>query len=384
MTAARQLRLRNRRSPAPGAYVIFNWMLLLVPASLVLAYLVHPPPLVLFVAAVLGIVPLAEWIRRATEQMAEALGPAIGGLLNVTFGNMAELLLAVFILLEGHASVVKAQITGSIIGNGLLGLGLAIVVGSWGRERQKFNRASAGQLSSLLILSVVALMVPALFDYTERDIFRSADAGRLDNKLSLGVSVVLIIVYVANLVYTLVTHRDVFRSGHREEEAGAEPAEAMAESWPMWKSLAVLVVGTALTAWEAELVSGALTPSASALGLSTFFLGITVLAVIGNAAEYVAAVYFARKDRMTLVMSITVGSSIQVALLVAPLLVILSHFIGRPMNLVFTNPLELIAIASVAFTVNSIAQDGETTWFEGVLLLAVYAVFVLAFLFVVP
>lgn len=363
--------------------MIFNWMLLLVPASLVLAYLVHAPPLVVFVAAILGIVPLAEWIRRATEQMAQALGPAIGGLLNVTFGNMAELLLAVFILLEGNASVVKAQITGSIIGNGLLGLGLAIVVGSWGRERQKFNRASAGQLSSLLILSVVALMVPALFDYTERDIFRSGDAGRLDDKLSLGVSVVLILVYVANLVYTLVTHRDVFRSGHREEEADAEPAEAMADPWPMWKSLAVLVVGTALTAWESELVSGALTPSASALGLSTFFLGITVLAVIGNAAEYVAAVYFARKDRMTLVMSITVGSSIQVALLIAPLLVILSHLIGRPMNLVFTNPLELIAIASVAFTVNSIAQDGETTWFEGVLLLAVYAVFVLAFLFVV-
>ncbi len=129
--------------------MIFNWMLLVVPASLVLAYLVHAPPLVVFGAAVLGIVPLAEWIRRATEQMANVLGPAIGGLLNVTFGNMAELLLAVFMLLQGNTAVVKGQITGSIIGNGLLGLGLAIVVGSWGRERQTFNRAKAGQLSSL-------------------------------------------------------------------------------------------------------------------------------------------------------------------------------------------------------------------------------------------
>lgn len=384
--------------------MIFNWMLLVVPASLVLAYLVHAPPLVVFGAAVLGIVPLAEWIRRATEQMAHVLGPAIGGLLNVTFGNMAELLLAVFMLLEGNTAVVKGQITGSIIGNGLLGLGLAIVIGSWGRERQKFNRASAGQLSSLLILSVIALMVPALFNYTERDIVRSASAGRLDEKLSLGVSVVLILVYVANLVYTLITHRDVFRSAHSHEDSTAghsgtsghdakhtdagrgavAPGKGTAVAWPMWKSLGVLLVGTALTAWESEIVSGALTPAAGALGLSTFFVGVIVLAVVGNAAEYAAAIYFARKDRMTLVMGVTVGSSVQVALLVTPVLVLLSHFLGRPMNLVFTNPLELIAIASVAFSVNAIAQDGETTWFEGVLLLAVYALFVLAFLFVTP
>ncbi|MGI8508204.1 MAG: calcium/proton exchanger [Gemmatimonadaceae bacterium] len=385
--------------------MIFNWMLLVVPASLVLAYLVHAPPLVVFGAAVLGIVPLAEWIRRATEQMANVLGPAIGGLLNVTFGNMAELLLAVFMLLQGNTAVVKGQITGSIIGNGLLGLGLAIVVGSWGRERQKFNRAKAGQLSSLLILSVIALMVPALFNYTERDIVRSASAGRLDEKLSLGVSVVLILVYVANLVYTLITHRDVFRSAHTDEDGSSSQAETnghavrrsdaarkaavapdpgAAAAWPMWKSLGVLLVGTALTAWESEIVSGALTPAAGALGLSTFFMGVIVLAVIGNAAEYAAAIYFARKDRMTLVMGVTVGSSVQVALLVAPVLVLLSYFLGRPMNLVFTNPLELIAIASVAFSVNAIAQDGETTWFEGVLLLAVYALFVLAFLFVTP
>ncbi len=170
-----------------------------------------------------------------------------------------------------------------------------------------------------------------------------------------------------------MTHRDVF--------AFEEP-EANAKAWPVWVSIGVLVLGTALTAWEAELVSGALDQTATQLGMSTFFLGVFVLAVVGNAAEYVAAIYFARRDRMGLVISITVGSTIQVALLVAPILVIVSHFMGHPMNLVFDNPLELIAIAAVSFAVNAIAEDGETTWFEGVLLLAVYVVLGMAFFFV--
>ena len=364
--------------------MIFNWMLLLVPLSLALAYIGHVPPLVIFVVAILAIIPLAEWIRRATEQLAHVLGPAVGGLLNVTFGNVAELLLAVFVLLAGNETVVKGQITGSIIGNGLLGLGLAVVVGSWGRERQTFNRASAGRLSSLLLLSVIALMLPALFDYMVRDVVRSTRPGELDERLSLGVSVVLILVYAANLMYTLVTHRDSFRSAHEGSATAEDHHRQAAAPWPVRRAVAVLVVGTALTAWESEIISGALGSAATALGLTPYFLGIVVLAVIGNAAEYAAAVYFARQDRMTLVMGITVGSSIQVALLVAPILVLLSFFLGRPMNLVFADPLELIAVASVAFGVNAIAQDGESNWFEGVLLLAVYALFVLAFLFVRP
>jgi Ca2+:H+ antiporter len=364
--------------------MIFRWLLLVVPLSLALTYLVHAPPLVQFAAAMAGIIPLAEWIRRATDHLARTLGSAIGGLLNVTFGNVAELLLAVFVLLDGHADVVKGQITGSIIGNGLLGLGVAVVVGSWGREKQRFNRASAGGLSSLLILSVIALLLPALFNLTERHAVGAATTSHLDERLSLGVSVVLLLVYAANLVYTLVTHRDVF-AAREEDDASEEEHGAESEApWPVWRALAVLLGGTAFVAWEAEIVSSALTEAAGALGVTTFFLGVIVLAVIGNASEYLAAAYYARKNRMTMAMSITVGSSIQVALLVAPLLVILSYFLGRPMNLVFANPLELIAIASVAFIVNAIAQDGETTWFEGVLLLAVYALFVLAFYFVVP
>jgi Ca2+:H+ antiporter len=270
-------------------------------------------------------------------------------------------------------------ITGAIIGNSLLGLGLAIVVGTFGRPIQKFNRASAGRLSSLLILAVIALITPALFDYTERDVSGVEHATVLDEKLSLGVAVVLILVYVANLVYSLVTHRDVFSDADE-----THPHESIPDIWPLGKTLGVLVGATVITAIEAELVSGALEATSAALGVTTFFLGVTVLAVVGNAAEYVSAVYFARKDRMDLVMNITVGSTIQIALLVAPVLVLVSYFMGRPMDLVFGNPLELIAIAGVAFAVNTIAHDGETTWFEGVLLLAVYVLLGIAFFYVTP
>ncbi|MEO6871672.1 MAG: calcium/proton exchanger [Chthoniobacterales bacterium] len=355
--------------------MIFTWLLLLVPLALGLHYLLHIGPIWTFGCAVLAIIPLAEWIRRATEQLAHRVGPAVGGLLNVTFGNTAELILALFVLTTGETGVVKGQITGSIIGNSLLGLGLAILVGSWGRERQCFKRERGGLLSSLLILVMIALLVPALFDYTERGLFAKADVTRLDEQLSLGVAVVLIAVYVLNLLYTLVSHRDVF-AFERSEEAAA------AKAWPLWQSLGVLLAATAFTAWEAELISGALTETSARIGISTFFLGVFVLAVVGNAAEYVAAIYFARRDRMGLVLSITVGSTIQVALLVAPILVIVSHFMGHPMNLVFDNPLELIAIAAVTFAVNAIAADGETTWFEGVLLIAVYVVLGMAFFLV--
>ena len=355
-------------------------LLLLVPLSLALGYVVHAPPLWVFAAAIVAVVPLAEWIRRATEQMARLAGPAIGGLLNVTLGNVAELIIALFVLAAGHADVVKGQITGALIGSGLLGLGMSVVVGGWGRERQTFGREHAGLLSSLLILSVIALLTPALFDYTERGVYGVRDPRAADDRLSLGVSVVMIVVYVANLLYTLVTHRCVFELPPEDEEAGG----GHGARWPLWKALAVLLVATAFVALEAELISGALEPTGARLGLSPFFLGVIVLAVVGNAAEYISALYFARRDRMGLVLTITVGSTIQIALLTAPLLVLLSHAFGHPMNLVFANPLELVAIAGVAFAVNAIAHDGETTWFEGLLLIAVYAILALAFYYVVP
>jgi Ca2+:H+ antiporter len=352
--------------------VALRWLLALVPVSLLLGWVVHPGPIWVFLTAVVAIVPLADLVRQATEELAHETGSAIGGLLNVTFGNAAELILALFVLAEGHVEVVKAQITGSLIGNSLLGLGLAILVGSIGRQHQRFSRERAGLVSSLLTLSVIALLVPALFDHTERQLGASG-ASLLDERLSLGVAAILIAVYAAHLVYRLVTHRDVF--------AIDEAAGGSRRRWSLALSLAVLVAATALVAAESELVSASLEATAGRLGLSTFFLGIVVLAIVGNAAEYVAAVYFARRDRMDLVITLTAGSSIQVALLTAPLLVFVSRLFARPMTLVFENPLELIAVAAAAITVRSIAADGESTWFEGALLLAVYAVLALAFFF---
>ena len=350
--------------------------LALIPLSLALAHF-GAPPVWVFVGAAAAIMPLADWIRRGTEHVAARAGQAVGGLLNVTFGNAAELILALFVLSAGKPEVVKATITGSIVSNSLLGLGLAILVGSWGREKQVFQRERAGLLASLLILSVIALLLPAFFDITERRLRGASTAGHLDESLSLGVAVVLIIAYGANLIYTLVTHRDVFAAPKAEEKENAKPA-----GWPLWGAIAVLAAATGAVALEAEMVSGALEAASGALGLTPFFVGVMVLPLVGNSAEYFAAIYFARQDRMNLVMTIAVGSSIQIALFTAPVLVLVSYAMGRPMNLVFGNPLELIAVAGVAFAVNAIAQDGETTWFEGVLLLAVYALLGLAFYFV--
>ena len=356
--------------------MVWTALLVLVPIALGVHYLSDIGPLWTFVLGIAAIVPLAEWIRRGTEQIAHRTGAAIGGLLNATFGNTAELVLAIFVLLQGHESVVKAQITGSIIGNGLLGFGLAILAGSVGKRELKFNPERVGLLSSLLILVLIALLVPALFNYTERGIFASTDATRLDEKLSLSVAVVLLVVYAANLVYTLITHRDAF-AAHQTPGSDEQP-------WPVWRAIAVLVAATLGTAIMAELVSGALEDTAKRIGVSTFFLGVIVLAIVGNTAEYFSSIYFARQGRMGLVASITVGSTIQVALLVAPILVLVSHLVGTPMNLVFDNPLELVAVASVALVVNSITRDGEATWIEGALLIAVYVLLAFAFFFATP
>lgn len=360
---------------------MFIFMLVLIPISLVLAFLVNSSPVWVFLSSLLAIVPLAVWIRRGTEQIAFRTGPAIGSLLNISLGNAAELVLALFVLSAGHAEVVKGQITGSIIGNSLLGLGLAIIVGTWGKQNLKFNRDNAGLLSTLLMLVLIGLLLPAIFDFTERDIIKAPNAIALDETLSLAVSIVLILLYIGNLIYTLVTHHDVFSTKSEENE---KLPEEQGHRWSLGKSLLILFSATAVTALEAELVSGALEETAGMIGVTTFFLGVVILAVIGNAAEYVSAVYFARKGDMDFVMPITVGSTVQVALFVAPVLVLVSYMMGKPMDLVFNNPIELVAIAAVAFAVNAISKDGEVTWFEGALLLGVYILLAIAFFLVTP
>ncbi len=347
-------------------------LLLFIPLSVALAYF-HAPPTWVFATAIIAIIPLSDYIRIGTEEISHKVGSAIGGLLNVTFGNAPELILAIFILRAGEPEVVKAQITGAFIGNGLLGLGLAIVAGSIRREKQTFKKERASMLSAMLILCVIALLLPALFDFTVRHSPLAAEVASRSQQLSIGVAAVLIIIYVANLIYTLVTHRDIFAITDVEEPSTL--------NWSMPVSVGVLLLATAFTAVEAEMVSGALEATSKGWHLSTFFLGIIVLAVVGNIPEKASAIYFARQNRMGLVMTITVGSTIQIALLVAPLIVFFSLLTAHPMDLVFSNPLEMLSFAAVALAVNAISQDGETTWFEGVLLLGVYIMLAMAFFF---
>ena len=350
-------------------------LLVIAPVAPALSYFTSASPLWVFLAGAMAIAVLADWVRRATEHVASRAGAAVGGLLNISFGSLAELILAMFVLAAGKTEVVQAQITGSIIGTSLFGLGLAIMVGSIGREKQVFKRERAGQLSSLLILVVIALLLPAVFDFASRANSTNAHLALTDMELSIGVAIVLLALYGANLVYTLVTHRDVFASD--------EPSETE-DGWPLPVAIGVLIVATATISAEAHLVSTALEATSEELGLSSIFLGVIVLALVGTASDLFAASWFAYQGKMGLVLNICVGSAIQIALVVAPLLVLASLLIGHPLTLVFGSPLDLFAIAGTAFIVNAIAADGETTWFEGVLLVGVYVLFGLAFFFIAP
>jgi len=347
--------------------------LALVPLSLGLEF-AGAASVAVFLSSAGAVAVLAEWIRRATEQLAKYTGPAVGGLLIVSFGSIAELLLALFVLAKGGTAIVQAQITGSIIGTSLFGLGLAILVGGIGRERQTFSAARASLLSTLLILAVIALLLPAVFDYTGR-IEGGANHIRIsDEQLSLSASVVLLLLYCGNLCYTLVTHRGTFE----DDESHGKP------TWGLKTSLVIMVGATALVALEAELVSGVVEETARALGISMTFLGVIVLALVGTSADLFAASWFAYQNKIGLAINICVGSAIQIALVVAPLLVIISALMSQPMNLVFHNPRYLFAIAATAFVVSAIARDGETNWFEGLVLLGVYVLFGLGFFFTGP
>ena len=347
--------------------------LLFVPLSLVLNHFSLAAPPWVFLCGLIAIGVLADWVREGTEQVAAHAGSTIGSLLNVSFGNAAELVLALFVLSSAQTQVVQAQITGSIIGTTLLFLGIAALVAGLRPERQVFSQQQVGLLSTLLLLLAVAIMLPAVFHATERRMSPGANFSRLDENLSLGVSVVLLLLYGANLVYVLVSHRSIFACG-REDECGVP-------KWSLPVGLAVMVGATIGVAFEAEVVSARLAETAAQIGLSSVFMGVVVLALIGTVSDLFVAVSFARAGKMEIVLSLCLGSAIQIALVVAPVLVLVSWAIGHPMNLVFGSPLDLFAIASAAFIVRTIVADGETTWYEGFLLIGVYVLFALAFFF---
>jgi Ca2+:H+ antiporter len=342
--------------------------------------LAHAGPVVVFGAAALAVIPCAAVMGEATEAIAARTGPGIGGLLNVTFGNAPELIIAFFALLEGLQEVVKASIVGSIIGNILLVMGAAMVVGGWRREKQTFSRTAANAQSAMLMLALAALIFPAIFQLIHGGGLPGVGEERVDfgsdlEKLSFGVAIVLLLSYAAGLWFSLKTHRSVFNPFGDEDE------EEQAHHWPVKRAATYLAVSAVAVGLMSEILVGSISEASDEIGLSEFFVGVFIVAIVGNAAEHWVAVLVAAKDKMDLAVNIAIGSSAQIALFVAPLLVLLSFVVGPdPMALVF-NGYELGALLFAVLIANLVTQEGESNWFEGVQLLALYAVLGLVFYF---
>lgn len=345
--------------------------LVFIPIALVLEYVVHASPTWVFLTSGMAVIPLAGIMGRSTEYLAEHVGPGLGGLLNATFGNAAELIIAVIALRAGLYELVKASITGSIIGNILLVFGLSALFGGLRFEIQQFNKTAANLGATMLLLSAIALVIPAVFH-----LIVGENLILSEHRLSLVISVVLIVTYVLSLVFSLRTHSHLYTgAAHTDEGERATPA------WSRPKSLIVLLVSAVLVGLMSELLVTSVEHAGEALGMNSVFIGVILVAMIGNAAEHSAAVLVAMRNKMDLAINIATGSSIQVALFVAPVLVFLSYVVGpEPMDLLFTS-MEVIAVAVSVLIIGSIARDGETHWMEGVQLLAVYAILGVAFYF---
>jgi len=351
-----------------------------IPIAVVLE-LTHASASLVFAASALGVIPTAALMGRATEELAARSGPGIGGFLNVTFGNAPELIIAFFALNEGLQEVVKASLVGSILGNVLLVMGAAMLVGGLKRERQRFDRTAANVQALMLVLAVGALIMPAVFELvrgtglpnpTSQAVNYDSDV----EKISAGTAVILLATYIAGLFFSLRTHKDLFNPPHAEDDHVGEAA------WPVKRSVMMLAIAGVAVGVMSEILVGSITEASASIGLSSFFVGIIVVAIVGNAAEHWVAVYFATRDKMDLSVNIAIGSSAQIALFVAPVLVVLSFFVGDfPLALVF-NGFELAAIVLAVLVAQVVTQEGESTWFEGLQLLALYAVLGLTFFFV--
>ncbi len=346
--------------PRPSVY----WLLALVPVSFVCEFALHQPILI-FVASCLAIIPLAAVLGRATEELAIHSGPRIGGLLNATFGNITELIISVLLIAAGEFTVVKASLIGSILGNLFLVMGASVLAGGIRYREQSFSIRSAGVHASSLLLAVTALLMPALFVNTTP----STPSQRLS--ISIVVAVVLVVLYVAALLFTQVTHVGLFHTPQSDERA----------EWSRRRAILVLLTAALVVGVESEFLVGSLEPTVHALGLSRVFVGLVVVAIIGNAAEHASAVFFAIRNKMDVAMEISFGSSTQIALFVAPLLVFISILLGHPMDFVFSG-LEVIAVALATIIVAAIVLDGRTNWLEGAQLLGAYVIIAATFFFV--
>jgi Ca2+:H+ antiporter len=339
------------------------------PAAIVLRWL-DAGPVSVFVAAAVGIVPLAALLGRATDAVASRMGPQVGGLLNATFGNAAELILGLVALRRGMFSVVKASLTGSILGNALLVLGLSLLVGGLRHRRQTFDRVTVGLQSTLLVLAAIGLTIPS--------VLFPALGPEVEVRLSQQVAAVLLLTYLVSVVFALATDRQT------QECVGVPPEKAEPPAWRTGTALVALGSATALIAVLSELLVGAIETAQehgylATLGMSEVFVGVVVLAVLGNAAENSTAILMAYRNKVDLSLHIAIGSSLQIALVVTPVLVFASLYLApEPLDLHFTLA-EVLAVGASVIVVALVAADGQSHWMEGVLLLAVYLILALTF-----
>ncbi len=356
-----------------------DWLAAFIPVALALRYVpAWQNQTALFVVSALALIPVAGWMGHATEQLAHRMGEGIGGLLNASFGNAAELIIALMALRAGHIEVVKASITGSIIGNLLLVLGVSVFAGGLKYPKQNFNRTAARAGCTALILAAAALIIPSVFHSTADD-RPGGWTPAAEQNLSLIIAIILLATYAAMLVFSLVTHRQLFVGGSAED-GKSDPAAAHDEIWSVGKAISVLLGATLLVAWLSEFLVGAVEAAQHSLGVTETFVGVIIVAIVGNAAEHSTAVTMAMKNKMDLALGIAVGSSLQIALFVAPVLVFASYFFPHRLNLEFTIP-EIVAVALAAFVTDQIAGDGESNWLEGAQLLALYAILGVLFYF---
>jgi Ca2+:H+ antiporter len=359
-----------------------GWPYVLVPfiPVAVALELAHAASALIFTTSAIGVIPTAALMGRATEELAERAGPGIGGLMNVTFGNLPELMIAFFALRAGLHEVVKASVIGSVLGNCLLVLGASMLVGGIRHSRQWFSARAARSQSTMLLLAAVALVMPAILVLGEGESLPAPGSDVLElgstvNGLSFTVAIVLLAAYGASLFFSLSTHRELFNPADEEAE------EVHHTVWSVKRSVILLAISGLAVGLMAEILVGSIEHTAESVGLSEFFIGAVIVAIVGNAAEHWVAVYVAWKDKMDLAVNIAIGSAAQVALFVGPLLVVLSFFVGPgPLPLAFSG-FEIGALLLAAIVAGHITSEGESTWFDGLMLLSVYAVVVATFLF---
>ena len=342
---------------------VLKYFLIFIPISIA-AELLHFSPTLIFVFAALAIVPLAGLMGSATEEISFYSGPKIGGFLNATFGNATELIISIFALKAGLFDVVKASIAGSVIGNILLVLGASMLFGGLKQKSQNFNKKVVEVSSSMLLFAIVGLCIPAIFTHTIASDLLSTKY----EKLSIAVAAIMFVIYILSLVFSFYTHKDIYSVDHAEESTA---------KWSLKKSIFVLIMATIFIALESEFLVGAVEPMTKTLGLSELFVGIILIPIIGNASEHSTAVAMALKNKMDVSIEIAISSSLQIILFVTPILIFLSLFFS-PMSIIF-NEFELVALVVSVLIANSVSNDGESNWLEGIQLLAVYLIIAVAF-----